>query len=76
MERQEVESSVIESAGYSMVLEIEFESGRVYQYYDVPVSVYMELMSAESKGKYFNAHIRNEYVYREIEFKTGKRRDV
>lgn len=76
MERQDVESTVIESAGYSMVLEIEFESGRIYQYYDVPVSVYMELMAAESKGKYFNAHIRNEYKYQEIELKSRTRRDV
>jgi uncharacterized protein YqiB (DUF1249 family) len=76
MERQDVESSVIESAGYSMVLEIEFENGRIYQYYDVPVSVYLELMAAESKGKYFNAHIRNEYKYQEIELKSRTRRDV
>jgi hypothetical protein len=76
MERQDVESTVIQSTGYSMVLEIEFQSGRVYQYYDVPVSIFLEFMNAESKGKYFNAHIRNQYKYREIEFKTGMRMDV
>src|SRR5260221_381618 len=32
MERQEVESSVIGAVGHSRVLEIRFESGRVYQY--------------------------------------------
>ncbi len=69
MERVEIVSSVVQSAGHSRVLEIQFESGRVYQYFDVPESVYEELMQAESKGKYFNAHIRNQYPYQEIEVK-------
>ncbi|MCC7451234.1 MAG: KTSC domain-containing protein, partial [Anaerolineae bacterium] len=63
MDRHEVESSVIKSIGCSVVLEVEFESGRVYQYFDVPIAVYLEFLTADSKGKYFNAHIRNEYPY-------------
>ncbi len=69
MERFEVVSSVVQSAGHTRVLEIQFESGRVYQYYNVPKSVYRGFMQAESKGKYFNAHIRNQYPYQEIEVK-------
>ncbi len=76
MERHAVESSVIKSIGCSVVLEVEFESGRVYQYFDVPIAVYLEFLTAESKGKYFNAHIRNEYPYQEIELKTGTRRNL
>ncbi len=74
MERVEVVSSVVQAAGHSRVLEIQFESGRVYQYFDVPESVYEEMMQAESKGKYFNAHIRNQYPYQEIEVKNKDRR--
>ena len=43
MERQYVSSSNIASIGYdpdNLVLEIEFLSGAVYQYYDVPQSIY------------------------------------
>ncbi len=76
MERHAVESSVIKSIGCSVVLEVEFESGRVYQYFDVPIAVYLEFLTAESKGKYFNAHIRNEYPFQEIELKTGTRRNL
>lgn len=76
MDRHAVESSVIKSIGCSVVLEVEFESGRVYQYFDVPIAVYLEFLTAESKGKYFNAHIRNEYPYQEIELKTGTRRNL
>ena len=49
MERQYVSSSNIASIGYdpdNQVLEIEFLSGAVYQYYDVPQSVYDGLMAS------------------------------
>jgi hypothetical protein len=64
-----VESSVIEEVtyGYDMpVLTIRFRNGLVYRYYDVPESVYQELLAAESKGRYFNANIRDAYEYSEF----------
>jgi hypothetical protein len=69
MEKHEVESSVIGAVGHSRVLEIEFESGRIYQYFDVPKNVYTRMLTAASKGKYFNAHIRGKFPYQEIELK-------
>ena len=62
MERQNVTSSDIASIGYdhdNMVLEIEFLSGTVYQYYDVPQSIYDGLMAADSHGKFHAAYIKN-----------------
>jgi KTSC domain-containing protein len=70
MDKQRTESSVIGAVGHSRVLEIQFESGRIYQYYDVPEDVYNEMLSAESKGRYFNSHIRGKYQYQEIELKA------
>jgi hypothetical protein len=72
VERQPVESSVIGAVGYSHVLEIQFESGRIYQYYGVPEDVYHGMLNADSKGKYFNSHIRGKYAYREIEVKSAQ----
>ena len=54
------------SVGYelrSQILEIEFQSGAVYEYLDVPRKVHEELMSAESKGQYFNSEIRDDYEF-------------
>lgn len=69
MYRRPLDSSLILSVGYdlaSSVLEIEFaESHRVYQYFDVPLSIYSEFMAADSKGTYFNENIRDMYVYQE-----------
>jgi len=69
MQRQLVSSSSIRSVGYdsaARLLEIEFQSGGTYQYFDVPESVYRELMKAESQGLFFHDHIRDKYQYEKI----------
>lgn len=56
MERQIVCSSNIQSIGYdadSSTLEVEFQSGDVYQYTRVPASVHAALMKAPSKEPRF-----------------------
>ena len=66
MKREPVESRTMRSVGYelrSQILEIEFQSGAVYEYLDVPRKVHEELMSAESKGQYFNSEIRDDYEF-------------
>lgn len=67
--RQAVQSSTIRSVGYdprAMTLEVEFDSGGIYQFSDVPESVYAGLQGAASKGSYFNDHIKDHYRYREV----------
>ena len=69
MERIEVESSNLASVGYDAeneILEVEFKHGGIYQYFDVPVEIYEELMNAPSHGVYFSANIRNDYEYQKI----------
>lgn len=54
-------SSHIVSIGYdptSMVLEVEFNTGAIYQYYDIPQSIYDGLMAAESHGTYLAAYVK------------------
>ena len=54
------------SVGYNekrQVLEVEFQSGKIYQYLDVPPAIYKELSDAESKGQYFNSEIRDTYEF-------------
>lgn len=64
MQRESVSSSNIASVGYNpteKILEIEFNHGGIYQYFDVPQEVYDDLISASSHGKYFRANIMNCY---------------
>lgn len=62
--RERVKSSVIAAVTYDErqhVLQVEFHTGRIYDYLDVPRRVYTALMSAESVGQYFNQVIRTQY---------------
>lgn len=63
-------SSNIASIGYDaeqMILEVEFNYGAVYQYFDVPESVYEGLMAADSHGKYFDAYVKKAgYQYEKL----------
>ena len=62
-----VASSKLSAVGYENgVLHVRFNSGALYEYTNVPVSVYQSLMNAASHGSYFSAHIRNVYPYRRI----------
>ena len=70
MKRTKVESSNIASVGYDQldgIMEIEFNSGAIYQYENVPIRVYDVMMKADSVGKYFNAHIKSKYSYRRVD---------
>ena len=69
MERNHVTSSNIRTVGYetdNQILEIEFNSGAVYQYANVPISEYEGLMNADSKGKYFHANIKDRYSFEKL----------
>ena len=66
MRREVVSSSAIRAVGYdpeSERLEVEFRSGAVYEYRNVPSKVYRSLMSAPSKGRFLSRHIRDRYRF-------------
>ena len=57
-----VSSSVIRAVGYDgSTLYGEMENGQTYDHPHVPESVYRGLMSASSKGRYYNRNIRGRY---------------
>lgn len=70
MDRISVASSNLVSIGYDSsthVLEVEFSKSRVYQYFDVPSSVYDGLMAASSHGTYFDQYVKKAgYSYQKV----------
>jgi KTSC domain-containing protein len=69
MERQPLASRAIVSAGYdaaSGTLELEFASGRIYQYDGVSQGTYDWLLRASSKGAYVSRMINDRYPYRDV----------
>lgn len=69
MIRTPVASSNLASVGYeadTRTLEVEFTDGSIYQYFEVPESVYSGLIRAASKGGYMHANVRDRYRYRRL----------
>lgn len=69
MKKTNVDSSMLSSVGYDeekQILEAEFTSGKVYQYYDVPKDVFEELMQARSVGGYFRGSVLGCYADLEV----------
>lgn len=64
MERDYVESTMIRSYGFdssTSTLEVEFNNGAIWQYFDVPENLYYEMKVSSSCGKFFNTNIRGHY---------------
>jgi hypothetical protein len=67
MKREPVESSHIKSVGYNKAkstLEVEFKTSKgktnaIWEYAPVTPDQHLEMVEAESVGKYFNANIKD-----------------
>jgi hypothetical protein len=69
VERQPVQSGALASVGYDAeaeALEIEFRSGRVYRYEQVPASVHDWLLRAPNKGIFVTRQIVGRYPERSL----------
>ncbi|MBU1246527.1 KTSC domain-containing protein [Patescibacteria group bacterium] len=69
MQRTQVNSSNICSIGYDMqadILEVEFISGDIYQYFNVPEYLHQQFLNTSSHGQFLNDHIRYNYRYQKI----------
>jgi len=61
-----VESGLFSSAAYRAnvrQLYLRFHDGKIYRFFDCPVTIYTEFIAARSKGRYFSQQIRNHYRY-------------
>ncbi|BAZ46601.1 lysyl-tRNA synthetase [Chondrocystis sp. NIES-4102] len=59
-------STVIKEFDYDetrQILQIRFASGSIYNYADVPPTIYQELKSTSSVGQYFNSHIKDKFGF-------------
>jgi hypothetical protein len=69
MRIQVVHSGAIAAVQYHAAqqwLDIELTNGRAYRYLDVPPAIYRAFMAADSKGRYYNDHIRDVYLYERL----------
>jgi len=75
IERQPVQSTVLAAVGYDAakrLLEIEFHSGAIYRYLEVPAEIHRRLLAAESKGHFFGANIRDKFRCERVKARTAR----
>ena len=69
MDKQNVASSLVKAIGYddrTQTLEVEFVSGRVYQYYGVPENMHSQFMQEPSKGKFLLTYIKDQFPFSRV----------
>jgi hypothetical protein len=79
MQREPLVSGTVVAAGYDaakQVLELEFKSGRVYQFDGVPAGVYQWLLRTPEKGAYVSRMINGRYAYRDVTPALGPAGDL
>ncbi len=76
MDRIPVSSSFLAAVGYNaetQTLEVEFRSGRIYQYFNFWPETHQKLMEAESVGTFYSRAIAGKYDHRRAhELETKK----
>ena len=69
VKRQTVQSRILRSVGYddsTKILEIEFQTGLVYQYSGVPPKVSTDLLRSGEIGKYFSEKVRPRFQTKQV----------
>lgn len=64
-----LESKLLAAAAYLAPrrrLYLRFHSGDVYRYFTFPAEQYQQFLDAGSHGRYFLAHIRNQFPYERL----------
>ena len=70
MHRTAVAANGIAQVGYedgSEILEIEFTSGKVFQFFNVPPKMFDQLMDSQFKEFYYQNNIHERFPYKSIE---------
>ena len=64
---QTITAAGIEDFQYKgQTLQVTFADGNKYEYFDVPKSVYSNLVNAPTQNRFARRHIFNNYVYRSV----------
>ncbi|WP_299082971.1 KTSC domain-containing protein [uncultured Ruegeria sp.] len=69
MEMHQVDSSNVAAIGYddgSETLQVEFNSGATYQYFDVPEHIFDAMLESTSKGQFLHQNIKGAFRFSRV----------
>jgi hypothetical protein len=61
LKRVPVQSRILKTVAYDEslhVMEVEYHTGSIYRYYDIPLEVYKAMFSEHSPGSFWNAYLK------------------
>lgn len=61
LKRVPVQSRILKSIAYDEplhVMEVEYQTGSIYRYYEIPVEVYKAMFSERSPGSFWNSFLK------------------
>ena len=64
-----IESKMFVSVAYEpdkQILYLRFRSGDVYRYFEFPAADHQAFLDSESRGRFFLAHIRDQFRYERV----------
>lgn len=62
-----VESSAISAVGYvAPNLFVQFKTGKLWRFRDVPAKLYFRMLAATSIGKFFGSEVRGKFKHKEV----------
>jgi hypothetical protein len=64
-----VQSSVVSTVAYypyAALLDVRLKNGACYRYFDVPMPTCAAFLAAASKGRFFNAQIKDRFRFRRV----------
>ena len=65
----DVDSAMVNKVGYDKkkrILQVEFNDGALYQYFDVPKKTYLDFFKRDSIGKYAHKNVRFSYDFLKV----------
>ena len=71
-----ISSAMIHSVGYhaeAKILQIVFRNNSMFQYFNVPKNVYMDMIAANSKGNYFSVCVKDAFYHQYPYFSSARR---
>jgi hypothetical protein len=52
--------------------EVRFKGGGQYRHSDVPLPIYDDFLASESKGVYYNLHLKNRFGFKRVQSVTDE----
>jgi curved DNA-binding protein CbpA len=59
-------STIVDFSYEKQTLQLHFQDGSSYEYLDVPKTLYIKLINADTPGRFCRRHIYHEFVYRKV----------